>query len=368
MAAVIGGLLVLAAFGVFNALDRADRTLRVRFEQTSELARLHTIMRRTFVNLAMSVKSPPPSRPGGTSNATSSSELASTPGSGRTNPTRTGDTSGRNAGGSGPGAEEGSTPNSSESSGSPPAPMTPPEPPRVILAEDRRVSQSPMMLLTTGAAAPAGASTPSSWKPQRLEVVLSRPPVPLPRGGDSGAFPESASGRDDLTEEEVSGSKLFRGIYELKPVSPGSRGPSGEPPRGFLTWSLWWRPMPPGATFSDDPAGAVREYDLSQPVLIASDLTYLRWQFYDDRVRKTEFATAYVKGLPAYVEMEVQTASGLWANWLFEVDFLMSNEDSEEGSDSSGSGPKTGVRAITTPNKGAGGTKPPGSNPKDGKR
>lgn len=359
LAAVVGGLLVLSAFGVFNALDRSERTLKARFEQSSELARLHTVMRRTFVSLAMSTKNPAPAPRNGASgpaNAPSSSALqgSNAAGAGKS----------RQGGPGGGAATDAASAQALRDAGLLPSGETatprrdpPPEPARVVLTQDRRV-EAPSMSLLHGVGVEVGADVPQEWKPQRLEVVLSRPPVPIPRGAELSAFPEAGAGREDLTDEEVSGSTLYRGIFELTPVAPGTRGPRGERPRNFQTWALWWRPMPPAAKFGGA-EGEVREYELSKPMLVASDLSYVRWQFFDDRIRKTEFATAYVKELPAYVEMDVQTASGLWANWLFEVDFLMSNEEGGDASDSS-DGRKTTVRAMTASKKGG------GANPKGG--
>lgn len=364
LAALLGGLIMVASLGVFNALDRADRTLKARFDQTAQLNNLHLIMRRTFVSMAMSAKpmprpraggtsTPPPGPPSGSSANTSgaSGAAAKNAGSGASqgggsNTANGGEgTSGEKSGESGAGA-------GAASDAEPP-----PEPARVILAEDRRVSDTVMMRLDTGGVNSGSLSSPPVWKPQRLEVVLSRSPVPLPRvreGRQLGAFPESSSGRDEFTSEEVTGSKLFRGIFELKPVPPGTPGPGGSPARSVLTWALWLRPMPPGTIENAGRQGSVREYDLGPPSLIASDLTYLRWQFYDDRVRKTEFSTAYVNSLPAYVEMEVQTASGLWENWMFEVDFVMSSEESGDAPAGGEKGASGGAKFIRSP-KGSGG-------------
>ncbi|MCK6476146.1 MAG: hypothetical protein L6Q35_04860 [Phycisphaerales bacterium] len=308
LAASIGGLIVLASLGVFTALDRTDQTLKSRFDQTSQLTRLHAVMRRTFVNLAMSSKPKPVPRQQANAQANQANRAT-----GRQ--TDTGSNDGQNAG----------DPNN------PPVPqVTQParvEPARVILGEDRRLSLTPMVRMASPAELGRGElSAPA----QRLEVVVGRPPVPLPRTRDSSVFPEGNAGQDEMSDGDPIGTKLFRGIFELQPVPAGTVGPGGSAPRPILTWVLWWRPLPPGSEAEQSPEGSVREYDLLPPTLIATDLTFLRWQFYDDRQRKVEFSTAYTTDLPAYVEMEVQTAAGLWANWLFEIDFMTSNEETED--------------------------------------
>lgn len=329
LAVLIGGIILMATTGVFNALDRADRTLKARSEQSSQLNRLHTVMRRTFVNLAMSSRPMPRPRP-----------ASATP--------RPGQDSGANAAG-----RPATRPD--------PAADAPPEPPRVILTEDRRVSSTPMRKLDGPGV--ESSSSPATWAPQRLEVVLGRPPVPIRQGPGEHArtvFPEASAGRDDPTDERISGAKLSRGVFELQPVEPGARGPGGSPVRPITTWTLWWRPLPPGATGGASAEGSVRDHDLPPPTLIVTDLTYLRWQFFDDRVRKTEFATAYVNGLPAYVELEVQTAAGLWANWIFEVDFIMSSEEESSTPDAL-PGAGSGVRPVVRPPGGL--QRPPASPP-----
>lgn len=295
LAAVIGGLVVLASLGIFTALDRTDLTLKARFDHSMQLSRMQTVMRRTFINLAMSSKTPPRQR-----------AAAGRP---------------SNAQGGQPGA-------SGLDTSDPPAPPPPPEPARVVLSFDDRLGSAEMRRLDTFG---TGPNVPSVWRPQRLEVVLSRPPVPVPKSIAAGVFPEAGTGEDEFSDATaVTASRLFRGIYELQPTPAGERGPSGERPRPFTTWSLWWRPMPPATREEETADGKVREFDLAPPTLIASDLTYARWQFFGDRTYKHEYSAAYYSELPAYVQLEVQTASGIWSSWMFEVDFQLASEGSPD--------------------------------------
>jgi prepilin-type N-terminal cleavage/methylation domain-containing protein len=315
LAAVIGGLIVLASLGVFSALDRADLTLKSRFDHSMQMSRLQTVMRRTFVNLAMSTKQPPRSRP--SAGRTSAQQSAPTP-------------------------------TAAAEAQNPPGGLTEepqiPEPARVILGFEDRLGPIEMQRLEKFG---TGPNVPASWRPQRLEVVLSRPPVPIPKGAAAGVFPEAGTGLDEFSDKTaVSASRLFRGIYELQPTPAGSRGPNGERPRPFTTWSLWWRPMPPAMPEEAGSEGEVREFELAPPSLIASDLTYLRWQFFDDRTLKHEFSTAYYLGLPAYVQLEVQTASGIWASWMFEVDFQLASESSSDQQQQGGGSIGGGGRSI----------------------
>jgi hypothetical protein len=328
LAAVIGGLIVLASLGVFSALDRADITLKARFDHSMQMSRLQTVMRRTFVNLAMSTKTPPRNRPAG--GRTSAQQSAPTPAAAALEPQNPAS-----------GAQD---------------EQQVPEPARVILGFEDRLGPVEMQRLEKFG---TGPNVPATWRPQRLEVVLSRPPVPIPKNGASGVFPEAGTGLDEFSDKNsITASRLFRGIYELQPTPAGTRGPSGERPRPFTTWSLWWRPMPPPITSESGNDGEVREFDLAPPSLIVSDLTYLRWQFFDDRMLKHEFSTAYYLGLPAYVQLEVQTASGIWASWMFEVDFQLASESTSDtqrqgigtaGGNGGGSGNSGGRSINRTP-------------------
>lgn len=388
LAALIGAAVVLIAFTLFNALTRTETSLRDRFNDAAQLERLHRVMSRSFLTLVVSDKSPPSDRrrrtavgqsanaatgqASGQANGQTGGQAGGQPGrlvgAGADKGSGTGAGRGKNAptaGGTGPdraGAASGDTPprsetgaensDGAESEGAAKAP--PVEAPRIVLTEDPDLASYPMLKLD-----PRTPNEGIMVAPQRLEVVLSKPPVPMPRqrtdgsadvvfpGADRSAAPKSADagkaadtdskkedageakgpgGRPEENAEqapEQTAGRSIRGVFELRPVPALERVPGGGPARDMPTWSLWWRPYPAGThQLSRAEAVALAPY----AVMLASDLTYCRWQVFDDRQRKSEIAVTFPSDLPAYIEMEVRTAGGLWENWMFEVDWALGPE------------------------------------------
>ncbi|MBL8762548.1 MAG: prepilin-type N-terminal cleavage/methylation domain-containing protein, partial [Phycisphaerae bacterium] len=122
LASAIGALVMIGALGVLMTLQRSDRLAGAKFERVTETERLHKVLGRAFSNLLMS-----------------------------TRPTR------ETRGGEGEGA----------------APVGPPPPARLVLGVDPRLSGVVLRRRETGQGGPGAGAAP------RVEMVLSRSPVPV---------------------------------------------------------------------------------------------------------------------------------------------------------------------------------------------
>jgi hypothetical protein len=151
---------------------------------------------------------------------------------------------------------------------------------------------------------------------QRLEVVLEKSPVPPGWGGGPMIDTSYANQNDDI--------RATRGVFEIRAGKGKEKAADG-------TWSLWWRPLPP--TIEGPNAKIYREDPTrdDRAVLIADGLTECQWMAFKNRERASAVTVNRFDDLPAYMEMQVATASGLSANWMFEVQWS--------------NGPETGVEA-----------------------
>ncbi len=171
-----------------------------------------------------------------------------------------------------------------------------PEPKRFILAteEAEAVERAGRRARMSGA---IGLESP-----QRLEVVLKRWPVP-----------------PGLAAERRADSRR-RGVEEPPPVGPGGavRCAFELRPDEQGGWTMWWRPLP----LPDRGGASAREMDPAEDpdaVPLISGLTKCRWTAFEDRQRRSEMTGTWATDLPAYVELEVQTAAGPRGNWVFEI-------------------------------------------------
>ena len=96
-------------------------------------------------------------------------------------------------------------------------------------------------------------------------------------------------------------------------------------------WELWWVPLQPRRTIEEvremGRARAVLEASsYGEPFMIATDLASMRVRMFDNRERKETFEATIQNQLPAYVEVDVATVSGLTASWPFEVSWATGPE------------------------------------------
>jgi prepilin-type N-terminal cleavage/methylation domain-containing protein len=140
---------------------------------------------------------------------------------------------------------------------------------------------------------------------QRLEVVVSRAPVP------PGFRREFAA----EVEELVLGGPV-RGVFELRP--------EGE------AMAMWWRPLPRA---EDEPDGHLFHTDPRddpRASMLASGITEAQWLVFRNRQREPHISALTVHELPAHMELHVRMNGGYAAQWMFEVAWSNGPETIEE--------------------------------------
>lgn len=318
LVSVLGAIFVLAALGFFVAVDRGERRLGKRLDQTVEVGRLHLVLRRTFDSIVISEEQTPASVSG-----------------------------------------------SRQPAGVPRAPEDPNRTypaPRFILEEDPALGR-----MTSRARALAGGSGREVRAPQRLEVVLAASPVSEPREGwekfdlarrareaSSGRERGSSSPagpREEGAEEEESASVAVRGAIELRPKLDRNGMPV-DPER--TVWELWWTRLAPRERLAEIGQARGPAVAVGEPVLLATDLANFNVRVFHGREWHTEHTTTWFQQLPAYFQVEVETTGGIWARWLFEVGWVQGPEIAE--SEAARGGAAEGERAPDGEGAGRSGT------------
>lgn len=392
-------LVIAGALSLYFFVDGTDRRLQRRYEDVDNLQRIHLVMERVCTTLVMSdraqaargIGAGTPTDAAGAAIAAaggSKSGGSSDPKSGGSSAAPSGTPGGSGkSGSSGSGSKSSSDPKSggdkSDRSGSStdnrPGANAPRVPPRIVLSFDSTFAAeaSALATMTTGVAEGPSAQRLMT-QPQRLEVAVSASPVPntvspaaleaarraasRSTSRDSTSSDRAESSRNfgprdtadlmNAEDEEESSSRVIRGALELRPQRTRSRTARAEAPEQVL-WELWWVPLAPRRDVEPD---APAPSPIGDAYLVASDIAYLQYRMFDDRTRKTNFAAAFMQDIPAYVEVEVETARGLKANWLFEVSWSIGNElPPEQAAGASADGAsKDGGKAGSDPK--AGGT------------
>jgi len=321
LASVIGSLVLVAAFTLFIGMSRAEQTMSRASRQMEELALTQQVFRRSFMEMVLAP----------TSSVTDAIEEAE-------------------ADGEVTEAELAAMPR-----------------PRLILEFDDAASVSTMMLYASldgvRLADPAGYG----YGPQRLEVVLPDKPVPESMRLFPAAW--SSAPQDDLVRAfDPSGVEMpqeesgLRGCFELRPDGARERVMEGyglspsagleprpltpaarKPPEG---WTLWWRPVY-GEEYEARQNGRAYDVDL-KPSLLAEavplirGIKVIRWTAFaaeddpDDpdapviTERWPEYSGTTVEDIPGYLEVELETTSGTYANWMFEMGWSLAEEAVED--------------------------------------
>jgi hypothetical protein len=268
-----------------------------------------------------------------------------------------------------------------------------PPPPRLVLAMD----QLPAGTMTHSLG--AGQEVQEELAPQRLEVVLYQSPVPTDnidpvelalnsvrhkrsssRFNDSDKHEERGSGVDKPptaaeqaadAETMTAPVRAVRGAFEIRPQLPRTNGqitPASYPQdlqqNTTGLWQVWWVPLArldaTGLPESPlDPAdvadGAIPQ--TPAPFLVASNLRYIKWTVFHERGRKPELSSTWSGDLPAYIEVEAQTAAGLAVNWMFEVDWAVGPEVPHPPAATPGGGAGGAGKDTDKPGVGGGDTK-----------
>ncbi len=381
LAAAVGALLVAACVGVFAALESHEVRLRAREEQVQGLSRLHTVMRRAFSTMVLSDQ---PVRQ--TNNIVGS---ARTPGDTRDPATAAAQRSDSLA-------------SAAERARARLDSMRLSLPPRMHLEADGQAADFRMAYPPDAAHAPGPV--------QRFELLLTAHPLPArtwsapareeelvaaararaqsrergaaPADKDSGAKSsklgvreedppapedEPAETAEETTESDEpplpgSSGAAIRGAFELRPAADADGAPRMTEGR-VASWTLYWQPLaqpePPPRDPGSPPPPPLPAVPNGPPVEVATGLEYVHWQVFRQRERRGEHRAVWTQDVPAYIEMEIKTVNGLWANWMFEVDWVTgveeldaaagqaedSDEDKPEG-DGDSATDRTGGREI----------------------
>lgn len=183
-----------------------------------------------------------------------------------------------------------------------PAANRPPTRPTLLLEPDPRLQHHSM---TNPAASRQVVTVGQDLTPQRVELVVAEPPA-----GDRVELPPEAV-PPGLTLSEGG----TRGAFELIPT-----GQAGD---GRTLWALTWRNFPPSLPEGVEPLVTIPPAD---PIVLAENLVYARWNVYHEMERRPKFAAYAFIDMPAYIELEMHTATGLVASWLFEIVFKLRGE------------------------------------------
>lgn len=325
LAAILAVIVVAMCISVMYALQRGDVALMQRQEETNDLQAMRFVMQRSFGSILVSDQSASARQ-------------------------------GRGASGAG-GPVEG-----------------PVLPPRILLdvspysiSGDAGAMEALAVADAESVAGGDGVVQLSMAQPQRLELVLTDPPVPVTRlntfqaaklviqqadrrasrterakqedrnkskSGETGiatAEVVTGDGSEEEAEEELP-VRAFRGAFELRPELKPRELANGQ---SVQAWELWWVPLParriadaamnPG--FSEEPKREKDAVDgvalvnaaLAEPFRVAGNIKALRWRFFDDREKKTAYRGVQYRDLPAYIECAAETTSGQRVEWLFEV-------------------------------------------------
>jgi hypothetical protein len=355
LAAAIGLVVVLAVFGILDSLTRTQRVVESNIEETENLERIHRVMSRVFSSLSMSDAQAPPMRSlRDRQNAELKAQARGGEGSGTGGATGAASTGANASAGSADAlaaraaqslAAKGLDAASAQAaanavrsavggsgSGESTEANDPPGSAAMAEAARRRNARPPerLMLSDDPSAAAALAAFPARPRemttPQRLEVVLAESPVPILAPVQTSSAP-SAPGAPQL--------RSFRGVFELLPEENApSRGVVERP----QSWALWWRPLPPVVNAVDTKTS--EEIDATTPVAggavvpatkIAGGIASMQWRAFHENTRKTQYVAAWAQELPGYVEIELKTVQGRYANWMFEISWVVQSEIETDG-------------------------------------
>lgn len=283
LAAALSSLVVLGCLGGFMALSRADRSLTARFHEANDLARIQRTMQRAFSTLLMAPTSPLEEEEEGDEEQPPVEEVV----------------------------EE-------ETLEDEVVPV-----PRIVLEADN----DPLLLsLLQSSRFSAGGGGSSIATPQRLELVLSAVPI-RPPATQSTVWTQALVGVDDLDEpigEDEEQYTGVRGAFVLRPDDAESmQSIAREVSRDErIGWTLWWQPID----------------TRSEPARIASGLAACQFLLYRDRQMTPELLAYSPEEMPTYIQLEVETLSGLYANYLFEVVWTVDQLEEEENTTAAGGG------------------------------
>ncbi|MBX3366631.1 MAG: hypothetical protein KF912_04875 [Phycisphaeraceae bacterium] len=303
LAASLGALVLVGILGVAALVDRSETGSSTRLARTSELEQAQTVIRRALGSLAMAGGSAPVQQQGRQGSQNSTAPAAATP---TYTPT-----------------------------------------PRLVLA--------PMDIDPFAAAAMGEEISGLRAGPQRVQFALTMLPLPerafvAPTGLMSGGMgmsvgtapsSRSASEREEeppIEEETGEGESaessemvpIFWGALELTPPDLLSESPEQE------GWTLWWRQIaqPPNPTagletFAAQPPRIADPRMDPAAVALVRGIASCKWSVYKGRELLPAHAATYSSELPAYMQLEIRTVAGVYANWMFELGWATVQEPSQ---------------------------------------
>lgn len=199
--------------------------------------------------------------------------------------------------------------------------------------------------------------------PQRIEITLPDKPVPesmrlLPAAWSTSPSDDLIRSFDPTGVDRPDNETGLRGCFELRPDGARERVIEGfglvpasepdirprlpaarRPPEG---WTLWWRPMY-GAEIQARqhalPYDIARHPELlAEAVPLIRGIRMMRWYAFaaeenpDDpdapviAQRWPEYTGTTADDIPGYMEVEIETTSGSYASWMFELGWSLADE------------------------------------------
>lgn len=204
-------------------------------------------------------------------------------------------------------------------------------------------------LSTTNAAANSSSSSGTSASGSARGTALRNRLNNAVQSGAATGNRRALSLNGNSSSTAKSGS--LRGAFEIRPMLTDAnlearRG--GNP----VLYELWWSPLPAAkdtskttalSANSSAPTTATIEDPRTveawgEPVLLADNLVKCRWQFFSTGEKRSAHSAVWDKELPAYVEFEIQTKTGLYENWMFEIGWSKGPELATTAAEASGGG------------------------------
>lgn len=297
LAAALGSLVLVGIMGVTALVNRSESSSAARLERTSELEQAQTVIRRALGSLAMAGGSAPLQQnrsaqaAGESANQDTTAGLTFAP-----TPRLVLAPMGMDASEAvGLGEELADVASGSQ---------------RIQFALTMLPLPEKAFVVPTAMRFHAGTPRATGSETAR-EVVAEEPIEPLP---EEAAVEEDASAASELVP-------IFWGVLELTPPDPSSADPARE------GWTLWWRQIPAPPNDSAAAFGLLTSVapQISDPrmdpgaIALVRGISMCRWSAYKGRALLPAHAATYSSELPAYIQLELRTVAGVYANWMFEL-------------------------------------------------
>lgn len=334
MAMVIGVIVVFAAMGMFQAIDRADAIADVRADEMAQLRRTQAVASRAMGSLLVMSRDDQ-RRAESALKARDRAERGMLEGD---------EVGGDQGGGGDPITGDDFIAALEETLSQ--------YQPRLILEQDPRLSDARMTRRVRIGDTALGE--PQTRSPQRLELALSAPCV-IPSYEDErrryriaqlGLAPIDIGSSVDAMGA-VRGAFVFRDERRVNEL-------------GLRIFSLWWQPIAGDRTSAMEfEAARLDPAMIDGSVLLMDELVWGQWRFYAEKQWHEQFMVRGELDLAAYAELELTTAQNHTVSWLFELAWTIGVEPEDEADAGEGdaeaadAGSQTGQGGRTTETGGA---------------